>query len=218
MPRTYLAGDTRSAARPFLSGSLAPSRWERVGGQNGLQSTGRSGRTGFHVTDMPSANHIRGRNGVLLADPCQDGMEASLGTAIAGSPNLFMLVGPNTGLGHTSMVIMIEAQVAYIMDALQKMAGRELATVEVRPEVRTSYNDHLQTQMEGTVRRYSPPACVPASAGRRRLWGGYVTAAGVLGRARCPPVPQGRGVRRPVVVPQTQPLPTRTRELPLGLH
>src|ERR1035437_6441923 len=119
---------------------------------------------------------------------------------------------------HPISVIMIEAQAAYIMDALQKMAGRELATVEVRPEVRTSYNDHLQTQMEGTVRRYSPPACVPASAGRRRLWGGYVTAAGVLGRARCPPVPQGRGVRRPAVVPQTQPLPTRTRELPLGLH
>src|SRR5450759_1143035 len=99
MPRTYLAGDTRSVNRPFLSGSLAPSRWERVGRQNGLQSTGRSGRTGFHVTDMPSANHIRGRNGVLLADACQDGMEASLGTAIADSPNLFMLVGPNTGLG-----------------------------------------------------------------------------------------------------------------------
>jgi cation diffusion facilitator CzcD-associated flavoprotein CzcO len=107
--------------------------------------------TGFHVTDMPIASRIRGRDGVLLADAWADGASAYVGTTVAGFPNLFIIVGPNTGLGHTSMVIMIEAQVAYIADALRQMDARRLAAVVVREDVQARYNDALQSQVRGTV-------------------------------------------------------------------
>src|SRR5205807_1455038 len=108
--------------------------------------------TGFHVTDPPSASYMRGRDGVLLADKwAAQGMSAYLGTTIAGFPNAFMLVGPNTGLGHTSMVYMIESQVAYVVDAIRAMDKRGAAAIDVRSEVEAAYNDDLQRQLQGTV-------------------------------------------------------------------
>ena len=78
-------------------------------------------------------------------------MEAFLGTAVAGFPNIFLIIGPNTGLGHTSMTIMIEAHVQYVLEALRAMEDRQLASVEVRPEVQSAYNDELQAAMKDTV-------------------------------------------------------------------
>jgi cation diffusion facilitator CzcD-associated flavoprotein CzcO len=57
--------------------------------------------TGFHVTDVPAARHLYGREGRLLADAWAGGLEAYLGTSVAGFPNLFFLIGPNTGLATT---------------------------------------------------------------------------------------------------------------------
>ncbi|MGH9136358.1 MAG: flavin-containing monooxygenase [Acidimicrobiales bacterium] len=107
--------------------------------------------TGFHVTDMPAAQHVYGRDGVRLADAWAAGMEAYLGTAVAGFPNFFFLIGPNTGLGHTSMVFMIESQIAYLVDALQRFERGGFDVAEVRPEVQTAFNDELQARMDGTV-------------------------------------------------------------------
>ncbi len=107
--------------------------------------------TGFHVTDFPAADHIRGRGGTLLAEAWAGGMEAYKGTTVAGFPNLFFLVGPNTGLGHTSMVYMIESQVSYVMDALRHMERHGLATVEVRPEAQARYNEALRAALDDTV-------------------------------------------------------------------
>ena len=70
--------------------------------------------TGFHVTDMPIADRVRGRDGRTLAEAWNGSMAAYKGTTVAGFPNLFFLVGPNTGLGHNSIVFMIESQVSYI--------------------------------------------------------------------------------------------------------
>ena len=75
--------------------------------------------TGFQVTDMPVGRMVRGPGGKTLDDLWQGSPSAHLGTAMPGFPNLFVLLGPNTGLGHTSMVYMIESQVAYVLDALQ---------------------------------------------------------------------------------------------------
>ena len=58
--------------------------------------------TGFHVTDMPIADRVSGRDGRTLAETWNGSMQAYKGTTVAGYPNLFFLVGPNTGLGHTS--------------------------------------------------------------------------------------------------------------------
>ena len=107
--------------------------------------------TGFHVTDMPVASRVTGRDGVLLADHWRDGAHAHRGTTTTGFPNLFMLVGPNTGLGHTSQVVMIESQIAYVVDALRQAGARQAATVEVRPEAEAAWNARVQEDMTGTV-------------------------------------------------------------------
>jgi cation diffusion facilitator CzcD-associated flavoprotein CzcO len=107
--------------------------------------------TGFHVTDYPAGKLIRGRDGRRLTDVWADGMESYVGATVAGFPNLFLMTGPNTGLGHTSMVYMIEAQLDYIIDCLQRMDRHGIATVEVRPEVQRAYNVRVQERLEGTV-------------------------------------------------------------------
>ena len=107
--------------------------------------------TGFHVTDYPAGRWIFGRGGTALSDVWRDGMEAHVGATVPGFPNLFLLVGPNTGLGHTSMVLMIEAQVTYILSALRHMVGNRLRTLEVRPEALRAYNDELQAKLQNTV-------------------------------------------------------------------
>ncbi|MEP6952462.1 MAG: NAD(P)/FAD-dependent oxidoreductase, partial [Solirubrobacteraceae bacterium] len=75
--------------------------------------------TGFKVTDIPIAHVISGADGRTMAEGWHGSMQAYLGTTVAGFPNLFFLVGPNTGLGHNSMVFMIEAQITYVLDALR---------------------------------------------------------------------------------------------------
>jgi cation diffusion facilitator CzcD-associated flavoprotein CzcO len=73
--------------------------------------------TGFHVTDMPAAERVRGRDGRSLAEAWDGSPQAHMGAMVAGCPNLFFLVGPNTGLGHNSIVFMIESQCNYVLDA-----------------------------------------------------------------------------------------------------
>ena len=107
--------------------------------------------TGFQVTDMPFAHLVRGRDGRLLDEVWQGSPRAHLGTAVAGFPNLFLLLGPNTGLGHSSMVYMIESQIAHVMDALRVMDHRGADTAEVRAEAEASYNDDLEERLRGTV-------------------------------------------------------------------
>jgi cation diffusion facilitator CzcD-associated flavoprotein CzcO len=106
--------------------------------------------TGFHVTDIPVAGRISGREGVTLKDRWADGMKAYKGTAVAGFPNLFLLVGPNTGLGHSSQVFMIESQIAYAVDAVRHIE-RTGAVVEVREEAETAWDDSVQRAMGRTV-------------------------------------------------------------------
>ena len=71
--------------------------------------------TGFHVTDVPIADRIERPDGATLAEVWKGSMQAYKGTTVAGFPNLFFLVGPNTGLGHTSIVFMIESQIDYVL-------------------------------------------------------------------------------------------------------
>ena len=77
--------------------------------------------TGFHVTDMPFAQFIRGRDGRRLDDLWQGSPQAYRGGAVPGFPNLFWMIGPNTGLGHNSMIYMIESQLNYILDFIDTL-------------------------------------------------------------------------------------------------
>ncbi len=106
---------------------------------------------GFQAADGIAPVRIYGRGGVELGDAWRDGMEAYLGISVAGFPNLFMLVGPNTGLGHNSMIVMIEAQIRYVASALDYMRRNRVTALDVRPDVQRSFNGRLQERMARTV-------------------------------------------------------------------
>ncbi len=108
--------------------------------------------TGFRVTELPYVEWLRGRDGRTLGDVWRErGMQALRGTTVAGFPNLFMLVGPNTLLGHNSIVFMIESQLAYVMHALRTLDARGAAACDVRPEAQAAFNDVVQRRMRRTV-------------------------------------------------------------------
>jgi cation diffusion facilitator CzcD-associated flavoprotein CzcO len=107
--------------------------------------------TGFHVTDIPAAHRVRGRDGKLLDDLWHGSPRAYFGSTIAGFPNLFFLLGPNTGLGHGSMVYMIESQIGHVLAALRHMDARGAETIEIRPEAQERHNAEIDRRMRGTV-------------------------------------------------------------------
>lgn len=108
--------------------------------------------TGFHTTDQPIAERIHGRGGRSLAEVWADGGMASYkGTTTRGFPNLFQLVGANTVLGHSSMVFMIESQLAYVVDAIATMRAHRYAAVEPRRDAQDTWNHDLQRRMRRTV-------------------------------------------------------------------
>lgn len=108
--------------------------------------------TGFYTTDQPIAHHVKGRDGRTLADVwAEHGMASYKGTTTAGFPNLFQIVGANTGLGHSSMVFIIESQIAYILSALDQMEQRGIAAVEPQQQAQDAWNADLQRRMERTV-------------------------------------------------------------------
>jgi cation diffusion facilitator CzcD-associated flavoprotein CzcO len=107
--------------------------------------------TGFHVTDIPIAERVRGRDGRTLAEAWDGSPSAYKGAAVTGYPNLFFLVGPNTGLGHNSIVFMIESQISYVAGALEAMRRRGAGVVDVRPGAQAAYNAQIDKLTEGTV-------------------------------------------------------------------
>ncbi|TFV52220.1 NAD(P)/FAD-dependent oxidoreductase [Blastococcus sp. TF02A-35] len=107
--------------------------------------------TGFHVTDLPIAEKICGRGGRSLAQVWEEGMVSNRSSTVAGFPNLFLLVGPNVGVGHTSMVYMIESQVAYVDDALRTMEAEGLAVLETKPEAQEAWRALIAEKSKGTV-------------------------------------------------------------------
>jgi cation diffusion facilitator CzcD-associated flavoprotein CzcO len=107
--------------------------------------------TGFHVSDIPIAERIRGRDGRSLAETWNGSPSAYKGSAVAGYPNLFFLVGPNTGLGHNSIVFMIESQIEYVLGGLRALRRTGARTLEVRREAQTAYNAEIDRMTEGTV-------------------------------------------------------------------
>ena len=90
--------------------------------------------TGFHVTDLPIAERLLDGEGVSIAERAAGSPQAFRGTSFPGYPNLFMLLGPNTGLGHMSVVFMAEAQADYIAAALRRMRSEGIASLEVREQ------------------------------------------------------------------------------------
>lgn len=108
--------------------------------------------TGFRVTDHPMTGSIFGIDKRSLAEHwSQMGMRAHRGTVIDGFPNMFLMTGPNTGIGHTSLLLMIEAQIGYIIEALRRMKTDGVDRFEVRPQVVEGYSAMIQRKMARTV-------------------------------------------------------------------
>ena len=130
--------------------------------------------TGFKAQDPMPRGAIFGRGGQDLLDAWKDGPEAYKGTVTAGFPNFYMLMGPNTGLGHSSMVYMIESQIQYVLDAVQTMRRDGLSSLEVRQDVQAHYNADLQKQLGGAVWQTGCKSWYVNEAGKNTtLWPGF---------------------------------------------
>jgi len=106
--------------------------------------------TGFQATAWNWSVDICGRDQLHLHEAWKNGGEAYYGTLVAGFPNLFMVSGPNTSLGHNSQTIMIELQLDYIVRALQILRTQGLASIEVSQQAQNSFNDELQARLAKT--------------------------------------------------------------------
>jgi cation diffusion facilitator CzcD-associated flavoprotein CzcO len=107
--------------------------------------------TGFQTTSFLAPIQIEGRDGRKLEEVWRDGAEAYLGMAVSGFPNLFLLYGPNTNLGHNSIIFMIECQVNYVLRCLRELLGRDLHWLDVRPEAQERFNAELQGDLQKTA-------------------------------------------------------------------
>ncbi|WP_328315167.1 NAD(P)/FAD-dependent oxidoreductase [Streptomyces sp. NBC_00442] len=108
--------------------------------------------TGFHVTDMPIADRVVGAEGHTLAESWKDGMQSLRGATAAGFPNWMTIIGPNTGLGNSSMILMIESQLSYMADYLRQLdvlGGR--AALTPRTSAVGAWNRRVQERMKRTV-------------------------------------------------------------------
>jgi len=106
--------------------------------------------TGFRMTDHPGFGRIRGRGGRSLAEAWNGSPRAYLGTTIAGFPNFFLMLGPNSVV-YTSQVVTIEAQVAYVLSCLAAMDRSGLSTVEVRARVQDDFVREVDHGLRGSV-------------------------------------------------------------------
>ncbi|MEU6817076.1 NAD(P)/FAD-dependent oxidoreductase [Streptomyces sp. NPDC046860] len=134
--------------------------------------------TGFHVTDMPIAERVVGAGGVTLAEAWKGGMEALRGGSAAGFPNWLSVIGPNTGLGNSSMILMIESQLNYLADYLRQLdtlGGR--TALDARPAAVDRWNRRVQERMKRTV--WNTGGCtswyLDASGRNTTVWPGTTT-------------------------------------------
>lgn len=108
--------------------------------------------TGFEAAEPPYAEHIVGRDGRRLSEVWKaNGVEAYAGSTVAGFPNLFLMIGPNSTLAHNSMIFMIESHINYVASALAFLRRPGVRSVEVKQGVQRRYNEWLQSRLEHSV-------------------------------------------------------------------
>ncbi|MBB2909843.1 cation diffusion facilitator CzcD-associated flavoprotein CzcO [Streptosporangium becharense] len=131
--------------------------------------------TGFRVTDALGEQRITGRAGRTIQEAWRDGVEAYHGVVTAGFPNLFFLLGPNTGLGHNSVVFMIESQVRYVIECLRLLSRTGARALDVRSQAQRHYNDRLRRRLERLV--WNEGGCrswyLDEHGVNRTLWPGF---------------------------------------------
>lgn len=133
--------------------------------------------TGFWPFEVVSDMSVTGREGRDLGAVWgQEGVRTHYGISVAGFPNFFLLMGPNTGLGHTSMVFMIESQIAHVMKALAACEGHGAAAVEPTEDVQTAFYEEMQGRLRQTVWGSGCASWYLAGDGRNfTTWPGFAT-------------------------------------------
>ncbi|WP_026415970.1 flavin-containing monooxygenase [Actinomadura oligospora] len=131
--------------------------------------------TGFKVTDALTEMRVTGRDGVKIQEVWAEGIEAHHGTTVERMPNFFMLLGPNTGLGHNSVVFMIEVQIAHVLSCLRLLQERGMDTIEPRPGAVRSFNDRMHRRLRRAV--WNEGGCqswyLDEHGVNRTLWPGF---------------------------------------------
>ena len=107
--------------------------------------------TGFESTAFLAPMAIHGRGGKLLQDEWSGGARAYLGISVAGFPNLFLMYGPNTNLGHNSIIFMIECQANYILSCLRLMNESSASTIDLRRDVMDAFDAAQQKELQQRV-------------------------------------------------------------------
>jgi cation diffusion facilitator CzcD-associated flavoprotein CzcO len=105
--------------------------------------------TGFRTNPFLAPMEIRGLGGKTLHEHWREGAQAYLGVCTSGFPNFFMMYGPNTNLGHNSIVIMSEAQADFIQACIKRMQGA--GALVVKPEAEEAFNRELQNRLSKMV-------------------------------------------------------------------
>lgn len=107
--------------------------------------------TGFKPFSLLEGMEVVGSGGKSMADYFKDGMRAHNTVSVPGFPNFAFLTGPNSGLGHNSVILMIEAQVEYIIGLIGMMTGRGANTIDVKPTASERFDQRVQAGLEGSV-------------------------------------------------------------------
>jgi cation diffusion facilitator CzcD-associated flavoprotein CzcO len=107
--------------------------------------------TGFQAAENVMRFELKGRNGLDMNEAWRNGAEAYLGTAVSGFPNFFLVVGPNTGLGHSSMILMIEAQVNLVIESIRALKQKNARFIDLKRDALVEYNNDIQQKLSKTV-------------------------------------------------------------------
>ncbi len=122
--------------------------------------------TGFESTAFLAPMAIRGRGGRLLQDEWKGGARAYLGISVAGFPNLFLMYGPNTNLGHNSIIFMIECQTTYILDCLKRLDAGGISATDLRREVMDEFDASQQKELQQRVWAFTGKSWYKTDDGR----------------------------------------------------
>jgi cation diffusion facilitator CzcD-associated flavoprotein CzcO len=107
--------------------------------------------TGYNASDSMVSYNVTGRHGALLNERWSDYPRAYLGTTIPNFPNFFVITGPNTGIGHTSAIFVIESQVKYVMRCIDILQSSKIQAIEPTEIAETKYTEMVHREMEKTV-------------------------------------------------------------------
>lgn len=130
--------------------------------------------TGFAATDFLAPMQIKGLGGVDLNQAWREGAEAYKGISVNGFPNLFILYGPNTNLGHNSILYMLESQFSYVLDGLSALEQQGLRYIDVKLQVQQRFNQHLQQVIRHSIWEQGCTSWYKNAAGKNtNNWPGF---------------------------------------------